>query len=204
MDLNNEFQEDLSELKKKFSDPKWGAEQLRKISLFSYVSNDELLRLYSLGEVLNLKPKAYAIIEGEPTRGVFLLLHGKVSIYKNDPTTNAMHRLAMLEDGAIFGEFSLFDSAPRSATVGCEANCFLFSLDAEVFENFLEKEGDNLKTRFYKKCVEELVERFRTTNSDYLTSQQLLWKYALRRDGLDEKESSPEDEDSENTVHKAS
>ena len=191
MELSNDFNEDIDELKRRFSDPKWGAEQLRKISLFSYLTDDELHRLYSLGEVVNLKPKSYAIIEGEPTRGLFILLHGKVSIYKNDPTTNAMHRLALLEAGAIFGEFSLFDSAPRSATVGCESSCFLFSLDAEIFENFMTKEGDNLKSRFLQKCVEELVERFRNTNADYLISQQLLWKYALRRDEDSNEPSSP-------------
>ena len=99
-----------------FRDPTWGAEQLKRISIFKEFNEAELTAIYQKGEIRALKPSAHAVIEGEPSRGVFIILSGSVSVYKNDSTTGTMHRLAHLDEGSSFGELSLFDSAPRSAT----------------------------------------------------------------------------------------
>ena len=179
------------ELTDKFNDPYWGAEQLQRIPFFAKFSNEELASLYKRGEIRTLKPQAHAIIEGEPTRGVFIILHGAASVFKNDIATGSMYRLARLEENQYFGEFSLFDEAPRSATVLAETFSYLFYLDSPEFDNFLSERGPEAQVRFYKTCAEELSVRFRAINADYISSQKLLWKYALRR--------TPEDED-ENTT----
>ena len=171
-----------AELLQRFKDPHWGAQKLKDISLFGRFTDDELAMLYSIGKLIHLRPKANAVIEGEPTRGLYILLLGRVSVYKTDPTTGSLARLALLEEGANFGELSLFDNAPRSATVAAETVCYLFSLDADSFNKFLAEAGDDLQVRFFKTCAEELAVRFRRLNGDYINSQQLLWKYALRRD----------------------
>ena len=176
-------------LLEKFKDPSWGAEQLQKIFLFKRFTFDELKEIYQVGQVIYLKPENHAVIEGEPTRGVYIIFHGVLSVYKNDQATGKMARLAHLEEGTSFGELSLFDTAPRSATVSSDTNSYLFYLDAADFETFLERTGDSAKARFYQTCAENMSERFRTLNSDYIISQQLLWKYALRRDS-----DNPEDE----------
>jgi hypothetical protein len=75
----------------------------------------------------------------------------------------------------------LFDQAPRSATVSADAQSYLFTLDATLFESFLDREGDLTKAQFYRNCATVLSEKFRVLNTDYISSQQLLWKYALRK-----------------------
>lgn len=177
-------------LEDQFQNVEWGAKQLESIKLFRQFTHEELKRLYAKGEVRVLRPEAYAVIEGEPSRGVYLILHGTVSVYKNDPETGSMVRIAYLETGAAFGEMSLFENAPRSASVGAITPCYLFYLDVAVFESFLNEVGADAQIRFYKTCAQHMSERFRLINSDYIVSQQLLWKYALRRanDGAEEKE----------------
>ena len=172
---------DPTSIIERLRDPEAGAERLREIGLFSRFYDDELREIYALGDIFLLKSKSNAVVEGEPTRGMFLLLHGRVSVYKSDPGTNSMIRLSMLEDGANFGEMSLFDSAPRSATVVAETLCYLFHLESGVFQNYLDRGGSELQARFFRTCAEELAGRFRNLNIDYLNSQRLLWKYALRR-----------------------
>ncbi len=169
------------ELGERFRDPEWGAEKLKGISIFRYFSQEEMKLLYGKGEVRSFRPKSYAVIEGEPTRGMYIILAGTVSVYKTHDVTGTMHRLALLEEGSNFGELSLFDQAPRTATVSAETTCHMFYLDATVFAEFLDQNGDSAKVRFYKACAEELVGRFRNLNSDYVSAQQLLWKYALRK-----------------------
>lgn len=165
----------------KFHSDDWGANKLKEISVFKLFTHEELKELWERGEVRTLKSSTHAVIEGEPSRGVYIILHGSVSVHKNDTITGTMHRIAFLDEGTTFGELSLFDHSPRSATVVAETFCYLFALDAEEFELYLEEKGDNAKMRFYKSCAFDLSERFRAINSDYITSQQLLWKYALRR-----------------------
>lgn len=157
------------------------ADLLREVTLFSRFTGTEIEALGELGREVHLKPHAYAVIEGEPTRGMFILLEGVVSVYKADQASSALARLATLEAGAHFGELSLFDAAPRSATVAADSNCRLFELDHEAFNSFLSQSGADLELRFYRTCAEELALRFRTLNGDYLTAQRLLWKFALRR-----------------------
>ena len=176
-----ELMQDPTQLVALFKDPAWGAHRLSEISLFARFEPEELRRLYEIGTLLTLRPQAHVIFEGEPTRGMFVLLLGTVSVYKTDPVTGGLTRLALLNEGTHFGELSLFDQAPRSATVVAESVCHLFQLDAGAFTAYLDAARVDLKLRFYKTCAEELAARFRVLNGDYINSQQLLWKYALRK-----------------------
>jgi CRP/FNR family cyclic AMP-dependent transcriptional regulator len=168
------------EIAEAFRNPQQGAALLQKISLFSKLKLDELQRLYQKGSFIKARDKSNLVIEGDPTRGLYVLLKGTVSIYKNDPIRNAMLRLTHLESGSAFGELSLFDPWPRSATVIAETPCYLFFLSETAFSQFLDQEGENLQVRFYKKCAEEMVERFRSQNQDYVNSQLLLWQQAMQ------------------------
>lgn len=173
--------QDPAKLMQMFKDPAWGANRLKDLSIFSRFSQQELTKIYSIGSLVKFRPKANVVIEGEPSRGMYLVLSGRLSVYKNDPTSGAMARLAVLEDGANFGEMSLFDLSTRSATVVAESLCVLFQLDGDRFDRFLKEAPVDLALRFYKTCAEELAGRFRRLNGDYINAQQLLWKYALRK-----------------------
>ena len=165
-----------------FRDAKIGAEKLSGISVFKGFTKDELATVYKIGAIQTLRPKANAVIEGEPSRGLFILLEGTVSVYKNDPVSGSLLRIATLQKGAQFGELSFFDDSPRSATVVADTECHLFSLDAREFTKFLDKSPPEVKIRFYKKATEDLSHRVRNLNAEYLTSQQMLWKYVLRKE----------------------
>ena len=175
------------ELLEQFRDPDWGSDRLLRISLFKNFDQNILRDIYKLGEVQSIRKANHAVIEGEPSRGLYLILHGSLSVYKNDPITGDSHRLATMEEGDSFGELSLFDDAPRSATVMADIFSYVFYLDADKFESFLQHAGAHIMAQFYKTCAVSMSEKFRTLNSEYITSQQLLWKYALRKEDDKEK-----------------
>jgi CRP-like cAMP-binding protein len=154
---------------------------LSAIKIFARFTKEEIEDLWQLGESIHVRPHAHVIIEGEPTRGLFVIISGQVSVYRNEPGSTSMSRLALLDEGANFGELSLVDQAPRSATVIAETACQLFYLNAESFLAWLEKSPGDLSLRFYRACSEELAIRMRRVNQDYITAQQQLWKHALRR-----------------------
>ena len=103
--MNDNLQTPIKEFDQNlFNDEIWGATQLQRISFFANLTKDELSDIYGLGQLRAKKTKANIFIEGETTRGLFLLLKGTVSIFKTN-ASQTLSRLAMLEAGEFFGEF---------------------------------------------------------------------------------------------------
>ncbi len=69
--------------------------------------------------------------EGEPTRELFIIRDGLVEVTKHAPGARHDHRLTTLASGATFGELSIADRAPRSATVRALADTTLAVLDLD-------------------------------------------------------------------------
>lgn len=83
---------------------------------------------------------------------------------------------AKLAELAIFKRFSESELAKLYSF----GKCFL--LDADKFSRYLEQMGENLQLRFYKTCAEDLAIRLRNLNSDYISSQNALWRYTFRQE----------------------
>jgi CRP-like cAMP-binding protein len=75
------------------------------------------------------------IREGEPGRGLYVVLHGSVDVWKRDGDEKVL--LATLGAGEVFGEMSLIQSGPATATVtACQRSTVLF-LAREYVERLL-------------------------------------------------------------------
>ncbi len=120
------------------------------------------------------------INEGEEGNALFILKSGKVRVFKtsekisNDGSIDRNEIfLAELEAGAYFGEFSLLDEMPRSATVRALEICEVYILEKSIFDPLLEKHPQ-LATRFYRNCLTETFNRHRNIASNFTFSQQTL------------------------------
>ena len=158
-------------------------EALADIHLLKVFSNDELLELMHAGETIKTESHSNIVIEGELSWGLFLILSGNVLISKTNKLTGDSYDVAQLGKGNFFGEMSLVDENPRSATVKALSDCELFSISKVAFYNFLNKSPDR-KVRFFESCTRSLVMRLRDLGDDYVISQYQLWKVALKRDPL--------------------
>ncbi|HIA00996.1 MAG TPA: cyclic nucleotide-binding domain-containing protein [Myxococcales bacterium] len=86
------------------------------------------LKSYSAGSLL--------CCEGDFGNSCFILVHGQVEILRK---MNGNPRvLARLEKGAMVGQMSLVDGAPRSATVRAVDECVVLELERVVFERLLQ------------------------------------------------------------------
>ncbi|NES91796.1 cyclic nucleotide-binding domain-containing protein, partial [Okeania sp. SIO2B9] len=84
---------------------------IRAVPIFRELRDDFLVRLASVMDELSF-PSSYSIFtEGQEGRSLYIVVSGKVRVHLAD------RELARLEQGACFGEMSLFDAEPRSASV---------------------------------------------------------------------------------------
>ena len=82
--------------------------------------NKELIRHYSAGEVI--------VREGDITRDMFILQEGKVKVVKQ----MAGHEIELgtMEKGDFFGEMSLLESEPRTASIIATKPCKVLVIQA--------------------------------------------------------------------------
>ncbi len=101
------------------TDPKYGrGSEIKRIlsatPLFEGLNNRDWRELISLCHVRKYQDEEIIFEDGTPGLGAYVILEGTVKIYGE--RKNQIIELASLGTGAFFGEMSLIDELPRSAT----------------------------------------------------------------------------------------
>ena len=156
-------------------------ELLSSVRLLRAFRPDELETLLHMGTTVNVEAHSNVVIEGELTWGVYFIIRGNVLIFKANRLTGESYDVGQLTQGNFFGEMSLVDSQPRSASVKALDNCSLFFIDKEDFDRFISESPDR-KLRFYESCLKTVINRLRETDENYVVSQYQLWKTALKKE----------------------
>lgn len=84
------------------------------------LTGDELRRLASVAEARAFEVEQPVFREGDPGDSLYVVLGGEIRISKQIPGVGE-EALAILERGGFFGEMSLIDGSPRSATAKAHA-----------------------------------------------------------------------------------
>src|SRR3990170_3047739 len=116
------------------------------------MSDDELLfqrfgREFSKGTVL--------FREGEPGKEMYVVQHGKVHISKHAGGVEKI--LSSLGQGEFFGEMSILNNAPRSASATCAEDSKLLVIDPKTFEAMIRGNAE-IALRMIKKLADRLQE----------------------------------------------
>ncbi len=131
---------------------------LKKIPLFSDLNKEELDAVVALASSHQYPAKRVIVQEGDNSSSLFVILSGqvKVSYYAEDGREVI---LSLMSEGSFFGELSLLDRQPRSATVTTLARSTLAQIRRQDFEQLvLQKPSISLK------LILELAKRLRRTN----------------------------------------
>jgi CRP-like cAMP-binding protein len=91
----------------------------KKVPLFDDLSQDAFVALVNRLRYQRHAPGELIIREGDPGRSFYIIVEGRVRIYKTGPDLKEI-TLAHLGEGAFFGEMALLSGAPRTANVAAE------------------------------------------------------------------------------------
>jgi CRP/FNR family cyclic AMP-dependent transcriptional regulator len=129
-------------------------ERLKTVPLFSACSARELASIGRFLKQVDYPAGRQIVKQGHVGVGLYIILDGETKVVVGDRTRRR------LGPGAFFGEISLLDRGPRSATVVAETPVRALSLSAWNFRAAL-KEHPNLAV----KMLEEMARRVRATGS---------------------------------------
>lgn len=106
------------------------------VGLFELLSEDERRMLAEVGGTIDFPADQILFQTGEPGGTLYVVESGKVEIYLKDHAGQKI-LLKTAECGDFFGEVSLFDGRPRTATAIAVDDCRLLALNREdLLETF--------------------------------------------------------------------
>jgi CRP-like cAMP-binding protein len=126
------------EQKKRMSAPPT-PDTLREIGLFGALSDDVLEWMAKTVPVVLYTAGDHVFREGDQAREMFVVLAGEVEVYKKTKR-GAEARVAILGPGDWFGEMSILDCTPRSATVTAVAPARVLKLTSEALDSLYRKD----------------------------------------------------------------
>jgi CRP/FNR family cyclic AMP-dependent transcriptional regulator len=109
------------------------ARVLSGLPLFAGVSERQLTKIAQLAHVAEHKTGEVLIREGEPGDAFYVILAGRARVLGRP-------RARLLKTGDYFGEMSLIDGAPRSATIAAAEELQTMRLPEEPFRELLAQE----------------------------------------------------------------
>jgi CRP/FNR family cyclic AMP-dependent transcriptional regulator len=108
-------------------------DRLREVAIFRSLDEKELHRIVEVGKEVRFDPGKVVAEQDGGAAGFHLILDGEVSV-----DVSGRER-ARLRSGKYFGEMSLIDGKPRSATVRAEAPTTTFALTSWQFLPLLDE-----------------------------------------------------------------
>jgi CRP-like cAMP-binding protein len=105
-------------------------DKLRDIGFFGALSDEVLGHLVESLKQLAAMPGDMLFHEGDPAHEMYVILDGEVEVLKKS-SSGREHRVALLGPSDCFGEMSVIDMQPRSASVRAVAPTRLLRISSE-------------------------------------------------------------------------
>ncbi|WP_195576348.1 Crp/Fnr family transcriptional regulator [Paenibacillus sp. 1001270B_150601_E10] len=132
---------------------------LKRVPLFSELSDEQMDIVTSITSQLEFEPNTVLFERGDPGSAFCIVMKGSVKVYTSNEEGH-QKILAVFHPGDSFGELSLIDGKPRSATVETLEDTVLITITNESFHLLLRAHYD-----IAQKVMIQLCSRLRATNT---------------------------------------
>ncbi len=150
---------------------------LKNISFFSDFTNEELSEIKRFTSTKVCKAGDIIFYEQEEPQYLYLLLSGKVDLYKTNSKGKQLY-IHTIEAIDFIGEISVFKNMPFPTTSECVSRCELLKIDYhKIDKNMFEK------LFFYKNLLDmtyrKMLVLMNVIDNSFLTSQERVAKLIL-------------------------
>lgn len=126
--------------------------------MFATMDPNETRTLFESMRQIELSRGDTVFREGEPGDRLYVIGQGKIKLGRRS-TDGRENLLSILGPGEMFGELSLFDPGPRTATASSVADAVVYELDHDQLVDWIEKHPT-----IAKHLLGALAQRLRRTN----------------------------------------
>jgi CRP-like cAMP-binding protein len=162
----------------------------KKVPLFDDLSQDAFVALVNRVGYHRHAAGQVIIREGDPGRSFFIIVEGKVRIYKSGADGNEI-TLAHLGEGAFFGEMALLSGAPRTAHVIAEEDTEILEVTDSVLRELATRYPQVISSlkNFYRQRLLNNVMAISPLFKDFDPSQRkgIVEKFRMRQAAPGEK-----------------
>ena len=139
---------------------------LKKSKIFKGLNDEDLKMVSTLGSIEKFDTNSILINEGQTGTALYLITRGHVQVFlAKEPEYTEKKRLTKimlgrLTQGDCFGEYSVIDNSPASASVVTLEECDLFKIPKINFERIINSDN-RLAKIIYKNMLQVLIKRAR-------------------------------------------
>ena len=145
------------------------ADTLANINIFSGLDRDQLELLAERFFIASHPPGTPILEEGERGERLSIVLEGQVEIFlpadPSHPDRINNIRLTTMGSGELFGEYSLIDMRPVSASVRTLTDCRLLQIENESLHHLINHHAA-LGRQFYANLLLVLIDRLRQDDQE--------------------------------------
>ena len=105
---------------------------IARVPLFAKCTAEEIAAIAAVAQEHSYAPAQIIVTQGTPGQAFYMVLSGRVEIIRDNSSLGAFG------PGDFFGEMSLLDQAPRSATIRAIEETTCIMLSSWDFKNLLE------------------------------------------------------------------
>ena len=127
---------------------------LKSIDLFSRIPSEDLAQIAQITDEIQYEEGEEIFQEGDPGDTLYFVIEGRVRV------TSGQKEVAILGERQVFGEMSLLDSEPRSATISALSALTLLRIARDDFNEILAE-----KVEIAQGVIQVLTRRLRNTLS---------------------------------------
>ena len=125
---------------------------LKSIDLFSQIPGEDLSQIALITDEVQYEEGDEVFHEGDPGDTLYFIIDGKVRIH------TGTEDIAQLGERQVFGEMSLLDSEPRSASASALSDLTLLKIHRDDFHEILAE-----KSEIAQGIIKVLTRRLRNT-----------------------------------------
>jgi CRP-like cAMP-binding protein len=135
---------------------------VRGVPIFKELRDDFLVRLASIMDELSFPASHTIFTEGQEGRSLYIVVSGRVRVHIGS------QEIVQLEQGTCFGEMSLFDAEPRSASVTTLEPCECLVLtQQQLYEAIDETPGIAVNIiRLLSRRIRELNQKINSVRKE--------------------------------------
>ena len=137
---------------------------LKQSAVFADLEDDELDRVGEICKTQEFKFGQSIFKEGDKGNRLYIIAKGEIRISRDVPGSGE-EALAVLKQGACFGEMAVLDRSERSTDAIANTDCMLLTITRSDFELLLDFNRE-LAYKVLWSVVRLLCERLRITNDN--------------------------------------